>query len=647
MKTKLFILSGFLTMCLFFVLSGCNDSTIETKDISIADDSSQNLRLRVSAPDQIESILVEAKAVDVDLQSSNSFKILENKKVIYRDEFSQSDEVILAIKPGKVQVKVYAFSDIIPVSGNTELDSALYYGTAETEVGEGEETLVVVDMAIAINVEILDPRIAKEGDDYILRFDTSVNLPEDISVDVLFNSASPDYLEYGASQNQKISVESSGSQHEINLGNSVKPFFTSISISSRKENGIYNASSQVFCGDDCGYAPLAVYDREISLLNNTDLSGGVQLTWKTTTKSGNSFYFSNSAFDSVFIQRMFYTGYPLENTGIYHLNVGTVFDPDDPPVENNGKTVGMINSDNLSDSTAPEVFFKDLDTVWTMPFAQSFGEGTFGQIYPNAVDCVDNLNRLGQDCSRIPRVLKHFIENGNLILEIYLNESSQELQMEFFRRDDGTLGEPVKTITLELDLSTLSNGIVQTEGINYAEILPDLTTKYFARVKNDEFNSNLLDLTVPAWVDHADTESAIELPDEESIQMVSKEGSVYFSLNLEKDVACAIGLEGADYLPNLMEGYLLEEENLQLITSTIEDLRPIGISASLGQITDKEMLTNQEQESDMSSDYLDLLILRSREVTKKMVVTPTKSGKYYLKIHNPTSDDLYFIVHKN
>ncbi len=605
-------LSILLSICWILFLVGCDQASDSSMKANFkTEPSGENLHLRVNAPGTIQSILIEVRATEVDTEGfGSSFNILSNRKVIYRDSFEDNDDVLIAIQPGVIEVSVYAFASIIPVTGITDLDEALYFGKTEAvTVGVGEEKEVPVSMLAAVNVTISNMQVAQTTDgDYAVAFQTDQELPAGTSIQVLYNDENPDFLEFAEANNQTVNTEISGSSHAVALTSGTIPYFVKVEIDSTSDQNFYRGAETTIC-DTCASLPLVIYDRKIAAVDDTDLSQGIIKTWKTTKSSGGTAYFSKGFFDQIFATKQVNMGYALESLGIYHLDKPIFYNPDDTASATglgssctNVSGVACIEISPNAESNAPDDFFDEVDVLISTQITQDL---TTFAYFPNTAECSEELSRLGQDCSRIPRVGGFFIENDQLFLDVFLGENSR---LEFYTKEAGINSTPVASVTLNFPVPNTTGGVAQTAGIDYKTLLPDLTTNYFGRVVNDEFEGSLLDFNVPNWVDTSGFETAQAFAPFENLARMEASSTSYYSLELQAGQTYTIALEGFQGSANLWEVYLIN--------------------------------SSQTVVKSLSNDLLGSELPEKTSFT----ITPEESGTYYLKLVNPLFVPLDFIL---
>ncbi|MBF0287814.1 MAG: hypothetical protein HQM14_08350 [SAR324 cluster bacterium] len=610
MKIRYFI-SIFLSLCWILFLFGCDQASDSSMQASFkATPSGENLYLRVNAPETVQSILIEVRATEVDTEGfGSSFNILSNRKVIYRDSFEDNDDVLIAIQPGVIEVSVYAFSGIIPVTGITDLDAALYYGKTEAvTVGVGEEKEVPVSMLTAVNVSISNMAVTEVDGNYALQFQTDQELPAGTHIQVLYNDENPDYLEFAEENNQTVSTETSGSSHTVSLTSGTIPYFVKVEIDSTSDQSFYRGTETKIC-DTCGSLPLVIYDRKIAAVDDTALSQGIIKTWKTTTYSGASAYFSKGFFDQIFATKQVASGYALANLGIYQLDAPIFYNPSDSAsataVGSSCANVAGSSCAEISanaESNAPAGFFDEVSVLISTQITQDL---TTGAYFANTAECSEELSRLGQDCSSIPRVGGFSIENDQLFLDVYLGENSR---LEFYTKESGLSSTPVASVALSFPVPDTTGGVAQTAGIDYKTLLPDLTKNYFGRVVNDNFEGSLLDLNVANWADTSGVGTAETFAAFVNVETIEANSVRYYSLDLQAGQTYTIAIEGLKGAVNLWEAYLINSS--QMVVKSLSN---------------------------------DLLGSEMPEKTS-FAVTPETSGTYYLKLVNPLTGSLPFIL---
>lgn len=617
MKVRSYLILSCLFGILFLV--GCQPAKDSSMTAKVqTSPSAESLRLRVSAPQTIESILVEVRTTDVDTTGfGNLFNILSNRKVFYRDAFEEED-ILIAIKPGTIEVTVYAFAEQIPVTGKTDVDKSLYFGKTEAvTVTVGEEKEVVVQMLRAVNVSIANLAIVLTDGQYSVEFETDPALPAGTDIRVLYNAENPDFLEYVEENNQVISAKVSGSRHTISLPSSeVTPYFVKVEIDSSDSEKFYRGSRNKFC-DVCGLLPFAIYDRQIAFVDETSLSQGIRKFWKTTTYSWGIGYFSKSFFDQIFLTKQIAAATPpnaaklaLANLGIYQIKEPAFYHPNDASVADCSASACMTFAPS-TESNAPSDFYDDLTVLISTQVTQHNDLQLGLPYYPNTADCTEELSRLGQDCAKIPRVNKFFLEKDRLFLDVFLGEGSR---LEFYKKETGLTGTPVASVELNFPVPNTTGGVAQTSGIDYQNLLPDLNTNYFGRVVNNEFQGSLLDLNVSNWTDRSGISGAQVYAPTVTVggvymSQIQPRTSIYYTWELEAGKTYTVTIEGFKGLANLWEFYLIAPDQQTILKSFGNNL----LGADLPEKT-------------------------------SITVTPTESGTHYLKITNPLRDRLWYLV---
>ncbi|MBF0276167.1 MAG: hypothetical protein HQM13_00190 [SAR324 cluster bacterium] len=604
----------FLFLCGAAVFVGCQPANESSMKASLqVSPSAEQLRLRVSAPETIQSILVEVRATDVDTEGfGNLFNILTNSKVIYRDDFANEEDVLVAIQPGTIEVSVYAFSTVIPVTGITDVNEALYFGkTGSVTVGVGEEKEVAVNMLNAVNVSISNLTLAIVNNQYSIQFDTDQSLPTGTSIEISYNGENPDFLEFAEDYNQVISTEISGSSHSVALTTSgITPYFFKVSIDSSDEQNIYRGSDSEFC-EVCGSLPLVIYDRKIAYVDETDLTQGIIKTWKTTSYSGGTAYFSKGFFDQIFVTKQFASGTAVENLEIYNLEQAAFYDPYDASVADCASSACLTIGPETA-SNAPADFYDEMKVLISTQITQDFSNYPSSvPFFPNTAECTEDLSRLGQDCTRIPRVDTFFIENDQLFLDVFLGENSR---LEFYSKSTGLTSPPVASVDLSFPIPDTSGGKARSAGINYRELLPDLSVNYFGRVVNDEFEGSLLDFNVVHWAEMSGIEQAQPfvqkvLSSFDDLSEIAANSVDYLSMDLQAGQSYQITVEGDASAANLWEFYLIAQDQQTIVKS-------FGNALLGADLPEKTSIT----------------------------VTPAESGTYYLKIANPLVFPLLYFV---
>ncbi len=599
---------GLIIILGLFLFFGCQSiEEVSTSSEDALTRSSPNLRLRIAAPAEVQSVMVEVRAIEVDTGGfGSSFDILQSQEVIPRDEFETTEEVVIAIQPGTVEVRVYAFATEISPLGTDNVNDAIYFGQTESfSVGVGEERSITVEMFEAQNIEFQNVEIVQTGDQYSVQFQTSQSLPADTEIQILYNNVNPDFLEFAEQENESVTANISGDNHSVLLSSTTIPSFAKIELSAIAGGQILRGETTVFCAVSvCGSLPLALYDRKIALVDDTSLTQGLTTSWKTTSLSSSGVYFSKSFFDQLFLLQQIGAGFSTESLGIYRAGQVS-FDPANPgslalcP----GSACLQISPTTITDSGAPANFFDDVQVVMSTQVTQDLTNGAF---YPNTANCTEDLSRLGQDCSRVPRVDTFFLEDNRLFMDVFLGTNAT---LEFYLKTDVASG-PVTSLALNLPEPDTAGGKVRSTGIDYQTVLNNLGADYLGRVVNDSFAGSWLDLNVSNWVDFSGTINALTtLPTLSNIGQIQGGSTLYYAITLEAGRSYDIKIEGAGGALNLWEAYVIAPD-----AQTI--LKSLGLSLLGSNIPEKTSIT----------------------------VTPTSTGVHYLKLVNPLVFPLLFIV---
>lgn len=604
-------IGGFiLAVCATILLGGCQSADKQQDErtpYSLKDDTA--IKLRLNAPNSVQSILVEANALDVDTTGfSSSFNILNTRKVIYSKDFGSIDDVLVAIQPGRVQVNVYAFANEISVLGDADLNQANYFGKTDPfQVGVGEEKFVDVNMRKSVNVKIADLRITGKSGNFILQLQTDSVLPANTQLTVLYNDENPDFLNFAEKNNRKETFTIQGSNHSLNLNSAnLTPYFVKVSVSYQDDKAVYRGDGNAFCTSSvCGDLPNAIYERKIASLDSTNLSTGIKIAWKTTNKSGSSIYFSKNFFDQISLTKAITSGYDLTSLNIFSLNQTIFYDPAKPTeICSAGACATIAKNDLLATSNAPANFLDDVKVLITSQVTQNLTDFAF---FANTADCTESLSRLGQDCSRIPRVNSFFIENDQLYLDIFLGNDSK---LNIYPASNGLKGGATTTIPLTFaNADSSGKTAARTQGIDLRS-LASTTGNYFGQVSNAEFQGSILNLNIQTWLDHSGIEKALKtLPTLDNVATIKARTTQYFSLDLVASKSYTISIEGLKGAANFFEVLLIAPDQKTIVKSMADPLLGSGV-------IEKNSLT----------------------------VTPSQSGSYILKVANPIATDLYFIL---
>lgn len=604
MKVKNYLYAFFILGLVLLV--GCQAEDDSSKKSSVsAEPTEETVRLRINAPSTVQSILVSTVNTDVDTSSfADAFAIPKNHKVVHQDEFASDDGVLLAIQSGTVQVRIYAFSNVIPATAtvdNYDLSTAIYFGkSGEETVIQGQEKEIHIDAYQAINVAISDVSVAKGTSNYTISFKTDENLPN-VPSTIFHNDNTPDDLDFGKDRNVSTAVSLDGTTHQKSVSSSKTPYFTKIEIESLKGDKYYLGTYKKFC-ETCEDYPFVIYNRQIAFLNNANVNQGVVRSWKATTDSIASVYFSKNRVDQHFVIRQ--DTATLARLGIY-LHDSVLKQSADVALRTD------INPTNITQQTnAPSNFFDNTEVMFVL--AKSYSTGYTPTVYfADTADCYEDLSTFGQKCGNgnVPILIVTQVHNNQLIIQ---GEGALPLEFNIYPQANAP-NNVVRRYTLD-DNSRPSKW---TFSIPYSDL--DSNTNYFAQLSNDTYKGNWIEMDVANWSDFSGTTNATVI-DTTSTSTTEGELSVKGSSNASIYYSFDVGSSN---------------------TYSLDVRRKAVKNGALNNLWDAYVINSQNE---VKQSSLRRLAGFSETHPEKFAYTFPESGKYYLKLINPLQESLDYSI---
>lgn len=577
----------------------------------------QELRLRINAPDSIQTLLVSADAQEVSTTTfSNAFNVLANDKLVQRSEFETTNEVVIAITPGTVQISVAAFPNALSTATGASLADATYYGqTEEFEVGVGEQKTVTVYMKKLIYADLENATTSISGDELLLSFESDYSFPEGTPITVSFNDDGPSQLELVSSLNQTIDYVIEGTSHSLSLGGSdgyvvsdsetVKQYFSKAEINHETDDTYYlGTTGTVFC-TVCGDLPNRMYDLVYSYIDAEDFTQGFQASFKTTNPSVTNVFFGKTFIDQLFILSVLNSEASLEDFNIYQLNddqgdlASYSFDRTDPPDScDGGICVSITPSAN---SNAPANFFDGSPIIYQ--YLTELADESEQSYFPNTAECAEAGETLGQFCPQFPRILQVDIANDQL--QVVIVAESTEATLKVYDVAGGLNQSAQKEVTLNFT-DSVTDGIdtKTSNAVDLSSLFTDSSTNYVIQLEAEGFASN----PVMVWWQYLSVRTGLDTAQvfegSASATLPAIQGVAILQWDLTAGEETKLLLGGEESGLHMFEAYIVAPDQSSLVAA---------------------------------SNYT--LLGSSVPKIRQLVFTPTQSGTHYIILGNPYSVD--------